>query len=85
MTPLHAAAIRGHHGVVAALLAAGADHDRSIGGDPGGGNAAEGAAKVRRKAIDLLPAEHRVKRSETYRLLKERAVISNVASAREEL
>lgn len=85
MTPLHAAAIRGHHGVVAALLAAGADHDRPIGGDAGGGGTVEGAAKAQRKAIDLLPAEHRVQRSETYWLLKERAVSSNAASAREEL
>jgi hypothetical protein len=86
MTPLHAAAIHGHHGIVAALLAAGADHDRPIGGDSDSGpEGMEGVAKVHRKAIDLLPAEHRVQRSETYRLLKERALTSNAQAATDEL
>ena len=80
MTPLHAAAIHGHHDVVAALLTAGADHDRPI-----GGSSVEGTANARRTAIDLLPAEHRVQQSKVYQLLKETDVRANARSTREEL
>ena len=87
LTPLHAAAMGGHHEVVAALLGAGAKHDRPIGSSSSSsdGSGAQGGGGAQRTALDLLPAEHRVQRSEAYRLLKERAVAAAAASARQEL